>query len=80
MEDKSVSCKPNLQKWVEAASKNPDPESLYIVQLNSFEDLKKRLGASRTQAKKLNDRLTNDIQNLNKYKKTCDEDLQGKIS
>ena len=32
------------------------------------------------QASKLNDRLCKDVETLNKFKKTCDDDLQAKIS
>jgi Nucleoporin complex subunit 54 len=64
MEGKEVSCKPNLQQWIEAASSNTDPDNLYVVQLNSFEDLKKRLESSKIQAGKLNERLSKDIESL----------------
>jgi hypothetical protein len=80
MDDKQVNCKPNLHQWIDTASKNTDPENLYIVQVNSFEDLKKRMETSKVQAHKLNERLTKDIESLNKYKKACDDDLQAKIS
>ena len=66
--------------WIEAAQKNTDPENLYIAQINSFEDLKKRLEKSKNQAEILNKRLFKDIDALNKYKQACDDDLLAKIS
>lgn len=50
------------------------------MQINSFEDLKKRTEDSREIAGKLNERLVNTIDTMNKYKKTCDDDLQGKLT
>jgi len=64
-----------MRLWIETASKNTDSENLYVVQINSFEDLKKRIEISRVQASKLNERLAKDVESLNKYKKTCDDDL-----
>ena len=80
MDDAKVQCKPDMRLWIETASKNTDSENLYVVQINSFEDLKKRIEISRVQASKLNERLAKDVESLNKYKKTCDDDLQAKIS
>jgi len=47
MGDKPVTCKPHLQKWIEATSQNPNPDQLYVVQANSFEDIKKRMEVSK---------------------------------
>ena len=75
MDEAKVQCKPDIRLWIEAASQNKDPENFYVVQINSFEDLKKRIDASKIQAGKLNERLAKDVETLNKYKKACDDDL-----
>lgn len=72
-------CKPNLQKWVEYQSQNPLPEQLYTVQVNSFEDLKKRIELVRDQAGKMNERVKVNAEGLERYRQRCDEELQGKI-
>jgi len=79
MGDKPVTCKPHLQKWIEAAGQNPNPDQLYVVQANSFEDIKKRMEVSKTQAAKINQRVVKGSEQLNKYRQKCDEELQGKI-
>ena len=58
---------------------NPNPDRYYTVQTNSFQDLKKRFDAAHAQAKKVNERLAKDVSSLASYKKTCDDDLKGKI-
>ena len=79
MEDKVVSCKPHIVGWIESQQVNPAPDEYYTMQINSFEDLKKRTEDSREVAGKLNERITNTIEGLEKYKKTCDDDIQSKI-
>jgi Nucleoporin complex subunit 54 len=79
LEDKVVSCKPHIVGWIESQQVNPAPEDYYTMQINSYEDLKKRTEDSREVAGKLNERITNTIEGLEKYKKTCDDDIQSKI-
>lgn len=74
-----VQCKPNIQKFIESMEKNPNPNLFYTVQINSFEDLKKRVTESQEVAGKIKQRLDKDIDMLNQYKKTCDEELEQKI-
>ena len=49
------------------------------MQVNSLEDLQKRVDGSKDLAVQLNLRLRQDIDSMNKYKQTCDDDLQGKL-
>ena len=65
IDDQVVTCKPSIQKWVESIQRNPDPSQFYTVQVNSFEDLKKRMEESRDVAVKINHRLTKDISSMN---------------
>ena len=49
------------------------------MQINSFEDLKKRAEDSQEVALKLKERLTQTVETMNLYKKTCDDDIKSKL-
>jgi hypothetical protein len=38
-----VKCRPDIQGWIKSIENNQNPDQFYTVQINSFEDLQKRV-------------------------------------